>query len=157
MFLCFLIIDGIFKNLEDQVKEYQEILFSRILKREHIFGDYLMPQYYYVPPEYLKNDKEDLSTIKLASHEGSESSTLFLMGQAVLIITQLLTSELLHINELDPIRRYMPSFDRTRKIGRYSTFQVFILLQLLLCIIINYNFNILYYILHCNIKLLWNY
>jgi hypothetical protein len=46
------------------------------------------------------------------------------MGQAVLLITQLLIHGLLQINELDPIRRFMPSYDRTRKIGRYSVFQV---------------------------------
>jgi hypothetical protein len=46
------------------------------------------------------------------------------MGQAVLLITQLLINGLLQINELDPIRRFMPSYDRTRKIGRYSVFQV---------------------------------
>ncbi|KAF8774850.1 putative phosphorylase b kinase regulatory like protein [Argiope bruennichi] len=30
---------------------------------------------------------------------------------------------LLHINELDPIRRYLPSYNRPRKTGRYSAFQ----------------------------------
>lgn len=54
------------------------------------------------------------------------------MGQAVLIITQLLTNGMLHINELDPIRRFMPSFDRPKKIGRYSAFQVKFILRLAL-------------------------
>lgn len=49
---------------------------------------------------------------------------LFLWGQAVFIIAQLLTSGLLHINELDTIRRYLPSYNRPRKGGRYSAFQV---------------------------------
>lgn len=49
---------------------------------------------------------------------------LFLWGQAVFIIAQLLTSGLLHINELDTIRRYLPSYSRPRKGGRYSAFQV---------------------------------
>lgn len=51
---------------------------------------------------------------------------LFLWGQAVFIIAQLLTSGLLHINELDTIRRYLPSYNRPRKGGRYSAFQVII-------------------------------
>lgn len=49
---------------------------------------------------------------------------IFLWGQAVFIIAQLLTSGLLHINELDTIRRYLPSYNRPRKGGRYSAFQV---------------------------------
>lgn len=49
---------------------------------------------------------------------------LFLWGQAVFVIAQLLTSGLLHINELDTIRRYLPSYNRPRKGGRYSAFQV---------------------------------
>lgn len=49
---------------------------------------------------------------------------LFLWGQAVFVIAQLLTSGLLHINELDIIRRYLPSYNRPRKGGRYSAFQV---------------------------------
>lgn len=40
------------------------------------------------------------------------------------ILAQLLTGGLLHINELDPIRRYLPSYNRPRKGGRYSAFQV---------------------------------
>ena len=50
------------------------------------------------------------------------------MGQSVLIITQLLAEGLLQTNELDPIRRYMPSYDRSRKSGRYSVFQVIIII-----------------------------
>lgn len=49
---------------------------------------------------------------------------LFLWGQSVFIIAQLLTAGLLHINELDMIRRYLPSYNRPRKGGRYSAFQV---------------------------------
>lgn len=49
---------------------------------------------------------------------------LFLWGQSIFIIAQLLTSGLLHINELDTIRRYLPSYNRPRKGGRYSAFQV---------------------------------
>jgi Glycosyl hydrolases family 15 len=59
------------------------------------------------------------------------SHGLFLWGQSVFIIAQLLTGGLLHINELDPIRRYLPSYNRPRKGGRYSAFQVSIELNVL--------------------------
>lgn len=56
---------------------------------------------------------------------GSSSQAIFLMGQSLFIIAQLLTAGLLHVNELDPIRRYLPSYNRPRKGGsRYSAFQV---------------------------------
>lgn len=56
---------------------------------------------------------------------GSSSQAIFLMGQSIFIIAQLLTAGLLHVNELDPIRRYLPSYNRPRKGGsRYSAFQV---------------------------------
>ena len=61
--------------------------------------------------------------LRMGSSMGT-ASNLFLMGQSLYLISQLLSNELLHINELDPIRRYMPSYNRPRKGGRYSAFQV---------------------------------
>lgn len=58
------------------------------------------------------------------------SKPLFLWGQSVFIIAQLLTAGLLHINELDTIRRYLPSYNRPRKGGRYSAFQVSVFIVL---------------------------
>lgn len=123
--VCFLIIDGIFKGNEQQVKEYHSLLMGKLVRRECFHGDYLLPKYYYTPFEYLDAERaEPGSTPKVPSVMGSEPNCLYLMGQAVFIITQLLTSGFLHINELDPIRRYMPSYNRPRKTGRYSAFQV---------------------------------
>jgi phosphorylase kinase alpha/beta subunit len=48
VFCCFLIIDGMFKSFDDQVKEYQELLFSKLLRRDQTYGDYLIPKYFYV-------------------------------------------------------------------------------------------------------------
>ena len=85
--------------------------------------------YYYVPEENIEFEKnEPGSTLKLPSEEGKGYSdshpSLYLWNQAMLVIAQLLTASLLHINELDPIRRYLPSYNRPRKAGRYSAFQV---------------------------------
>ncbi|XP_053210887.1 probable phosphorylase b kinase regulatory subunit beta isoform X2 [Panonychus citri] len=122
--ICFLIIDGLFANNIEQVNEYTQMLMDKIVHRDPIFGDYLIPKYFYTPPEYIDAEKvEPNSMPKIASQEGSDYSSLFLMGQALFIITQLISSGLLHINELDPIRRYMPSYSRPKKTGRYSAFQ----------------------------------
>lgn len=89
--------------------------------------------YYYVPDKSIEMERQDPgSTYRVSSIEGSsvkslsneEDGTLFLWNQAMFIIAQLLTLGLLHINELDPIRRYLPSYNRPRRAGRYSAFQV---------------------------------
>lgn len=63
------------------------------------------------------------SQCRQPSSEGT-SRNLFLWGQSVWIIASLLMDSLLHINELDIIRRHLPSYNRPRKGGRYSAFQV---------------------------------
>lgn len=53
-----------------------------------------------------------------------DTGGLFLWAQSLFVLAQLLTGGLLHVNELDPIRRYLPSYNRPRRAGRYSAFQV---------------------------------
>lgn len=89
--------------------------------------------YYYVPEENLEAERnEPCSTYRLPNDEGRsyrgsadrETAPMYLWNQAMFVIAQLLTASLLHINELDPIRRYLPSYNRPRRAGRYSAFQV---------------------------------
>lgn len=54
-----------------------------------------------------------------------DTGGLFLWAQSMFVLAQLLTGGLLHVNELDPIRRYLPSYNRPRRAGRYSAFQVY--------------------------------
>jgi len=123
LFVIMMIIDGVFNGLDNQVKEYEEFLL-KVCKRESVYGDLLVPKYYYVPAELIAAERQNPgSQIKLPAHVGSDYSRLYLMGQSLLIISQLLTSGLLHISEMDPVRRYLPSCSRPRKSGRYSAFQ----------------------------------
>lgn len=88
--------------------------------------------YYYVPTENLEAERnEPCSAYRLPSDEGRRPVSvdhdvvpMYLWNQAMFVIAQLLTANLLHINELDPIRRYLPSYNRPRRAGRYSAFQV---------------------------------
>lgn len=50
------------------------------------------------------------------------ANDVFLWGQAMFIISELLTNNLLHIYELDPIKRYLPCYARQKPVGRYSSF-----------------------------------
>ncbi|XP_001601216.1 probable phosphorylase b kinase regulatory subunit beta isoform X2 [Nasonia vitripennis] len=128
LFYIFMIIDGVFNTLPEQVEEYQNLLKARLSKDSH--GDPVIPMYYYVPEDSIEAEKnEPGSTLKVPSdigrghRGGDESAPIYLWNQAMFVIAQLLTASLLHINELDPIRRYLPSYNRPRKAGRYSAFQ----------------------------------
>lgn len=124
---CFMVIDGVFNHQDAQVKEYMDFL-MKLVKRESVYGDILVPEFYYTPQDKIATEKAGTeSVVKVASREGSDYKCLYLLGQAMLIITQLLTSRLLHISELDPIRRYLPSCSRPRRTGRYSAFQVILI------------------------------
>ncbi|XP_056632018.1 probable phosphorylase b kinase regulatory subunit beta isoform X1 [Diorhabda carinulata] len=118
LFYIFMIIDGVFKSLPDQIQEYQDLLKERIMLDHH--GDPVIPMYYYVTVDNIDSERRvPNSTVKKAQTDGG----LYLWNQSMFILAQLLTGGLLHINELDPIRRYLPSYNRPKKGGRYSAFQ----------------------------------
>ncbi|GJQ86545.1 hypothetical protein Trydic_g10445 [Trypoxylus dichotomus] len=118
LFYIFMIIDGVFKNLPDQITEYQELLKALIVLDQH--GDPKIPMYYYVSQDCIEQERLDPGSTAKCTPAGD---ALYLWNQALFILAQLLTGGLLHINELDPIRRYLPSYNRPRKGGRYSAFQ----------------------------------
>lgn len=121
LFYLYMMLEGIFRSSEDQVEQYKNLL-QPLMKRDR-YGDPVIPKYYYVSKDNLEDERaEPGSQPRLASAEGV-SQNLFLWGQSIWIITSLLMDNLLHINELDLIRRYLPSYNRPRKGGRYSAFQ----------------------------------
>lgn len=77
--------------------------------------------YYYIPEDYIEQERLEPHS---ASRRPAQEAGLYLWNQAMFVLAQLLTAGLLHINELDPIRRYLPSYNRPRRGGRYSAFQV---------------------------------
>ncbi|XP_039952153.1 probable phosphorylase b kinase regulatory subunit beta isoform X2 [Bactrocera neohumeralis] len=107
LFYIEMIIDGVFKSNSEQIEEYQNEL--RNCLHTDVNGDPVVTMYYAPDGD--------------GSYVRSPSQSLFLWGQSMFIIAQLLTAGLLHINELDPIRRYLPSYNRPRRGGRYSAFQ----------------------------------
>lgn len=90
-------------------------------------GDPVLPKYYFVPKEVVEEEKQEPgSQTRQPSAEGL-SDNLFLWGQSLYIIASLLAEGLVHVNEIDLIRRYLPSYNRPRKMGgRYSAFQVYL-------------------------------
>ncbi|XP_046386371.1 probable phosphorylase b kinase regulatory subunit beta isoform X1 [Ischnura elegans] len=152
LFYIFMIIDGVFKSVPKQVEEYQSLLNARLKKDSYgdpcVPMCYTLPldsveaekkepgSQRKVPcfgrgwydnmggssqriEVYIENQKTDDEE----DEEEESCSVLFLWSQAMYVIAQLLTDKLLHVNELDPVRRHLPSFNRPRKGGRYSAFQ----------------------------------
>ncbi|XKL60608.1 hypothetical protein PGB90_007665 [Kerria lacca] len=122
LFYIFMIIDGVFKNNDEQIDFYRQLLHD-ILKYDKN-GDPVVPMYYYVSRENIEFEKAEYgSQIRLPADENLGEDCLFLWNQSLYIISQLLTAGLLHVNELDPIRRFLPSYSQPKKMDRYSAFQ----------------------------------
>lgn len=123
LFYIFMIIDGVFKSNDEQIDHYRQLL-QDIVKYDH-HGDPVIPKYFYVPQEGVEQEKTKYgSQSRLPAKENAdEESVLFLWNQALYIIAQLLTAGLLHVNELDPIKRFLPSYGKPKKTDRYSAFQ----------------------------------
>ncbi|XP_064114166.1 probable phosphorylase b kinase regulatory subunit beta isoform X2 [Macrobrachium nipponense] len=121
LFYLYMMIEGIFRNSDEQVEQYKNLL-QPLIKRDR-YGDPVIPKYYFVQRDHIYGERaEPGSQVRQASSEGT-AQNLFLWGQSIWIIASLLLENLLHINELDLIRRYLPSYNRPRKGGRYSAFQ----------------------------------
>lgn len=114
------------------MEEYKKLLKHRV-RYDHN-GDPVLPKYYYVPKEVVEDEKQEPgSQTRQVSQEGL-ADDLFLWGQSLYIIASLLAEGLVHVNELDLIRRYLPSYNRPRKVGgRYSAFQVLLDVNLIFC------------------------
>ncbi|VVC30201.1 Hypothetical protein CINCED_3A013396 [Cinara cedri] len=124
MFYLYMIIDGVFRNSSQQVDEYKNLL-KDVMKVDS-FGDPYIPMFYYVTKENVEYEKADPGSQPRSPGpecDDDQDPPLFLWNQALYVIVELLTSNLLHINELDPIRRYLPSYNRPKRPGRYSAFQ----------------------------------
>lgn len=83
-----------------------------------------MPKYYYVKRDNLVEEKaKPGSTQRLPSSEGSRASNVFLWGQAMLIMADLLTSRIISTLDLDPICRHLPPHMRAQS-GNRTNFEV---------------------------------
>ena len=104
IFYINMIIDGVFKNLPDQVKKYKELLKPRLTEGPKS-GDPLVPQMYQVGSEQMKHEREMPRSQRRKITNASNPEEVFLCGQAFYVIAELLTRELVHVYEVDPIKR----------------------------------------------------
>ena len=104
IFYINMIIDGVFKDIPDQVKMYQELLDRRMMN-DFKTGDPLVPQMYQVGPGQVKHEREMPRSQRRKITNASNPEEVFLCGQALLVIAELLTRGLVHVYEVDPIKR----------------------------------------------------
>ncbi|XP_072374293.1 phosphorylase b kinase regulatory subunit beta isoform X1 [Scyliorhinus torazame] len=118
LFYIFLIIDGVFRQKPDQVKQYMELL--EPLLHQSYDGFAIVPKYYYVPADFIELERAAPGSLKRFPSNSGRDGNLFLWGQALYIIAKLLVDELISPKDLDPARRYVPPKEQRNISMRYS-------------------------------------
>ena len=118
MFFAFMVIDGVFKNIPQQVEEYQKLM-EKTMTEDLSNGDPLLPRMYSIPSAGLNKERcaprsvkrkitrsqLDMGGLIDEVRQQEQVGEVFLWGQALFTISQLLTKGLLYLHELDPIGR----------------------------------------------------
>uniref|UniRef100_A0A0B7AGG0 Phosphorylase b kinase regulatory subunit n=1 Tax=Arion vulgaris TaxID=1028688 RepID=A0A0B7AGG0_9EUPU len=120
MFYVYLLIDSIFRNDKEEQKHYQELVDKLLFESS---DGQLLPMFFYVPKQLIEKEKAvPGSQVKFPSVEGTVAG-VFMWGQSIFFVSQLLSEGLLGINDLDCIRRHLPATERPTFSARYSKFQ----------------------------------
>uniref|UniRef100_A0A0X3PN91 Phosphorylase b kinase regulatory subunit n=1 Tax=Schistocephalus solidus TaxID=70667 RepID=A0A0X3PN91_SCHSO len=81
-----------------------------------------LPKYYFVPEDSLDEERETPGKAIRKSNFKLQAEPRFLWGQSVFIVSQLMSSGLLQIHDLDPLGRHCPANSRPLSlVSRYST------------------------------------
>ncbi|XP_064414578.1 phosphorylase b kinase regulatory subunit beta isoform X2 [Latimeria chalumnae] len=118
LFYIFMIIDGVYREKPDQVKQYQELLDVTLYHSSE--GHAFIPKYYYVPGDFIEAEKKDPGSQKRFPSNTGRDGKLFLWGQALYIIAKLLVDGLISPKDIDPVQRYIPSEGQRNVSMRYS-------------------------------------
>uniref|UniRef100_A0A3Q3D6X9 Phosphorylase b kinase regulatory subunit n=1 Tax=Hippocampus comes TaxID=109280 RepID=A0A3Q3D6X9_HIPCM len=118
IFFIFMMIDGVFRGNQAQVKEYQDLLDPIIFQSYE--GHAVVPKYYYVPADFVEAEQSKHGSQKRFPSNSGRDGKLFLWGQALYNIAKLLVDELISPKDIDPIHRYVPRQDQRNVSMRYS-------------------------------------
>nr|XP_057944757.1 phosphorylase b kinase regulatory subunit beta isoform X2 [Doryrhamphus excisus] len=118
IFFIFMMIDGVFRGNQAQVKEYQELLEPIIF--QSFEGYAVVPKYYYVPADFVEAEQSKHGSQKRFPSNSGRDGKIFLWGQALYSIAKLLVDELISPKDIDPIHRYVPRQDQRNVSMRYS-------------------------------------
>ncbi|XP_045674622.1 phosphorylase b kinase regulatory subunit beta isoform X4 [Phyllostomus hastatus] len=118
IFFLYMVIDGVFRGDSRQVQEYQGLLAPVLHQTAE--GHPVVPKYYYVPADFVELEKRSPGSQKRFPSNCGRDGKLFLWGQALYVIAQLLADELISPKDLDPVRRHVPLQDRRNVSMRFS-------------------------------------
>ncbi|MBD2570545.1 glycoside hydrolase family 15 protein [Anabaena lutea] len=98
LFFTYLVLDGIFRGEQEQVKKYQQLLESLLVESE---GQRLLPELYYVPAENVEAEKLAPQTQPRLPNENIP----LVWAQSLYLLGQMLSEGLIAIGEIDPLGR----------------------------------------------------
>jgi phosphorylase kinase alpha/beta subunit len=100
LFFTYLVLDGLFRGQQEQVKKYQTLLESLLIE---IDGIKLLPELYYVPAENVEAEKLAPQTQSRLPNENIP----LVWAQSLYLLGQMLSEGLLAIGEIDPLGRHL--------------------------------------------------
>ncbi|KAI8491842.1 hypothetical protein Bbelb_302150 [Branchiostoma belcheri] len=135
VFYIYMIIDGVFRNKEEQVEKYCRML-QPLLQDNGELG-VVIPKYYFVSEENVEAERKAPGSQKRVPSDEGTDGKLFLWGQSLYLIACLLVAitrrllrnrsqtveGLLSTKELDPIGKSLPPGERSNVNSRYSSFR----------------------------------
>ncbi|KAL4234418.1 hypothetical protein ACF0H5_006065 [Mactra antiquata] len=121
IFYVYMLIDCIFHQDKEGIAKYSKLL-DKVMTSSN--EGLLLPEYFFIPVDQIESEKARPGSGNRVPSDVGSTSGVFLWGQAVYFISQLLVKELLNINDLDPIRRHLPASERPKVNSRYSSFQI---------------------------------
>ncbi len=100
LFFTYLVLDGLFRGDQEQVKNYQELLESLLIEQD---GLRLLPELYYVPAENVEAEKLAPQTQSRLPNENIP----LVWAQSLYLLSQMLSEDLLAVGDIDPLGRHL--------------------------------------------------
>ncbi|MBR8836930.1 MAG: glycosyl hydrolase family 15 [Stigonema ocellatum SAG 48.90 = DSM 106950] len=100
LFFTYLVLDGLFRGEQEQVKRYQERLESLVVERD---GLRLLPELYYVPEENVVAEKLNPQSQPRLPNE----NVPLVWAQSLYLLSEMLSEGLLAVGDMDPLGRHL--------------------------------------------------
>jgi phosphorylase kinase alpha/beta subunit len=100
LFFAYLILDGLFRNDQEQVNKYQQLLKALFIERD---GLQLLPELYYVPAENVEAEKLAPQTQPRLPNENIP----LVWAQSLYLLGEMLSEGLLAVGDIDPLGRHL--------------------------------------------------
>jgi phosphorylase kinase alpha/beta subunit len=100
LFFTYLLLDGLFRGNNQQIKDYQDKLEFLLVERD---GIKLLPEVYYVPAENIEAEKSAPHTQKRLPNE----NVPLVWAQSLYFLAQLVREGLLAVGDIDPLGRHL--------------------------------------------------